>query len=172
MFHSSNGFLLFLLNGLLIASSFRSTSALLTPVPTSTQHRSNLALSMSRSSSTVEERVTIRDPTTTIPLTIQPTREDSMERRKRNQGAEKYEEQLWEVKVYNDNVNTHEWVARCLVLIVAQTEWQAYQTTKMAHQQGEACLGVWEKELASRYVDGLVQQGLVVDMFPVHHGFQ
>jgi ATP-dependent Clp protease adapter protein ClpS len=107
--------------------------------------------------------VVIDAPTKAVPSipSTRPTREQQKSR------SHNYEQHLWEVKVYNDNVNTHEWVARCLVMVVAQTEWQAYQTTKLAHQQGEACLGIWEQELAQRYVDGLSQQGLIVDMFPL-----
>ncbi len=74
---------------------------------------------------------------------------------------------LWEVRVYNDNINTHEWVARCLVVIADATEWQAYQTTKAAHQEGDAFLGLYEKEIAEIYTEGLRQQGIIVRMFPV-----
>lgn len=73
---------------------------------------------------------------------------------------------LWEVRVYNDEINTHEWVARCLVVVAGATEWQAYLTTKMAHQEGEAHLGLYEKEIAEVYTEGLREQGILVRMFP------
>lgn len=74
---------------------------------------------------------------------------------------------LWEIRVYNDEINTHEWVARCLVVVAGATEWEAYQTTKLAHQEGEAFLGLYEKEVAEFYTQGLAQQGITVRMFPV-----
>ena len=69
--------------------------------------------------------------------------------------------------MYNDEVNTHEWVTRCLVLIAGVTEWRAYQTTKKAHLEGQALLGLYEKEVAEHYTDGLRDEGLVVQMFPI-----
>jgi len=74
---------------------------------------------------------------------------------------------LWEIRVYNDEINTHEWVARCLVVVAGATEWEAYLTTKIAHQEGEAHLGLYEKEVAEYYTQGLGQQGITVRMFPV-----
>lgn len=118
----------------------------------------------SSSSVVVNDALTRALPTSVV--TAKPIHEQ--QERRRTHRTTHYDQQLWEVKVYNDNINTHEWVARCLVMVVAQTEWQAYQTTKLAHQQGEACLGIWEQELAQRFVEGLSQQGLVVDMFPVN----
>jgi ATP-dependent Clp protease adapter protein ClpS len=101
----------------------------------------------------------------TTTKTTAPSRTQQQKRSHSDSNFDNYN--LWQVKVYNDNINTHEWVARCLVVVAAQSEWQAYQITKMAHQQGEACLGIWEKELAERYVQGLSQEGLIVDMFPL-----
>lgn len=74
---------------------------------------------------------------------------------------------LWEIRVYNDEINTHEWVARCLVVVAGATEWEAYQTTKIAHREGEAFLGLYEKEVAEFYTAGLSQQGITARMFPV-----
>lgn len=92
------------------------------------------------------------------------------QRQQQQQQQKSYEDRtddLWEVRVYNDNVNTHEWVAKCLVLVAGATELQAYQTTRVAHQEGDAFLGLYEKEVAEFYTEGLCQQGIIVQMFPV-----
>ena len=91
---------------------------------------------------------------------IDPSKQHSNERRDKT-------EDLWEVRVYNDEVNTHEWVARCLVVVAGASEWQAYLTTKQAHLEGHAFLGLYEKEIAEVYTEGLQAQGIVVKMFPV-----
>lgn len=90
--------------------------------------------------------------------------------KKKNQNSKKddsEEDAFWEIRVYNDEINTHEWVARCLVLIAGASEWQAYKTTKKAHLEGQALLGLYEKEVAEHYTDGLRGEGLVVQMFPI-----
>ena len=168
MFPSS--FHVLLLSSLLSAFLSRTTTALMTPTAiqdrsfSTSLHQRTLPSALFSSSVVVDDA-----PTRSIPTSPASTRPGHGHLdRQRTQRTTNYDQQLWEVKVYNDNINTHEWVARCLVMVVAQTEWQAYQTTKLAHQQGEACLGIWEQELAQRYVEGLSQQGIVVDMFPVN----
>lgn len=101
-------------------------------------------------------------PTVVVPLPIQI----DPARRQKQEKSDKTED-LWEVRVYNDEVNTHEWVARCLVVVAGATEWQAYLTTKQAHQEGDAHLGLYEKEIAEVYTQGLREQGIVVQMFPI-----
>lgn len=135
---------------------FSDTAALVAPLP--------LAATV-----VIEAPITKTIPTTTpiIPTRTQPDEKRTTRRSHDSNQNRREEEDLWEVKVYNDNINTHEWVARCLVVVASQSEWQAYQTTKLAHLHGEACLGVWEQELAQRYVDGLRMEGIVVDMFPI-----
>mmetsp|Transcript_128142 Transcript_128142/g.370987 ORF Transcript_128142/g.370987 Transcript_128142/m.370987 type:complete len:159 (-) Transcript_128142:488-964(-) len=98
-----------------------------------------------------------------------PTRESATEPAKKasqRHDQKQGDEDLWEVRLYNDQVNTHEWVAKCLVLVAGTTEWQAYQTTKLAHQEGQAHLGLYDKEIAETYTQGLREQGIVVQMFP------
>lgn len=95
-----------------------------------------------------------------LPAQIDPSKQQ------RKQHSDKTED-LWEVRVYNDEINTHEWVARCLVVVTGASEWQAYLTTKQAHQEGDAFLGLFEKEIAELYTEGLQEQGIVVRMFPV-----
>lgn len=75
---------------------------------------------------------------------------------------------LWEIRIYNDQINTHEWVAKCLVIITGASEWLAYQTTNQAHQEGEALLGLFEREVAELFTSRLLKEGIVVRMFPVN----
>jgi ATP-dependent Clp protease adapter protein ClpS len=100
------------------------------------------------------------DAPAAVPAKIDPRKQQRKEK------SEKTED-LWEVRLMNDKFNTHEWVARCLVVVVGTTEWQAYKTTKQAHTEGEAFLGLYEKEIAELYTQGLREQGLVVRMLPV-----
>jgi ATP-dependent Clp protease adapter protein ClpS len=73
----------------------------------------------------------------------------------------------WEVRIYNDGLNTREHVARSLVQITGITEMTAYQTMMTAHQNGIACVGVFCFEIAETYNEGLHKQGIVSDIVPV-----
>merc|ERR1719223_179708 len=44
----------------------------------------------------------------------------------------------WEVRIYNDGMNTREHVARSLVKVTGLSEMSAYQTMMRAHQDGIA----------------------------------
>ncbi|GKY98269.1 hypothetical protein MPSEU_000784600 [Mayamaea pseudoterrestris] len=75
--------------------------------------------------------------------------------------------EAWEVRIYNDGLNTREHVARSLVQITGKTEMEAYQTMMQAHQNGIAVVGRWVYEVAEMYAEGLKKNGIVADMVPV-----
>ena len=75
--------------------------------------------------------------------------------------------EAWEVRIYNDVKNTREFVARCLVQIVGQTEIAAYQTMMQAHERGIAVVGRYAYEVAEMYYGQLKKNGIVCDLVPV-----
>lgn len=88
-------------------------------------------------------------------------RKDSRRERK-HQGNE-----AWEVRIYNDGLNTREHVARSLVQVTGLSELIAYQTMMQAHQNGVAVVGRWVFEVAEMYHDELKRNGIVCDLNPV-----
>jgi ATP-dependent Clp protease adaptor protein ClpS len=88
--------------------------------------------------------------------TKEPTRERKL------QGHEN-----WEVRIYNDGLNTREHVARSLVQVTGMSELIAYQTMMQAHQNGIAVVGRWVFEVAEMYHDELKRNGIVCDIIPV-----
>ena len=73
----------------------------------------------------------------------------------------------WEVRIYNDGMNTREHVARSLVQVTGMAESDAYSTMMQAHQNGIAVVGVWVYEIAEMYHDALRKQGILCDLVPV-----
>lgn len=73
----------------------------------------------------------------------------------------------WEVRIYNDGLNTREHVARSLVQVTGLSELQAYQTMMQAHQNGIAVVGRWVYEVAEMFHDALKKKGIVCDIVPV-----
>ena len=73
----------------------------------------------------------------------------------------------WEVRIYNDGLNTREHVARCLVQVTGLSEVAAYQTMMQAHQNGIAVVGRWYYEQAEMYFEALKKNGIVCDLIPV-----
>ena len=84
---------------------------------------------------------------------------------RRRQGNE-----AWEVRIYNDGLNTREHVARSLVQVTGLSEFAAYQTMMQAHQNGIASVGRWVFEVAEMYHDELKRNGIVCDIIPVDEG--
>lgn len=74
---------------------------------------------------------------------------------------------FWEVRIYNDGMNTREFVARCLVQITGLSEITAYQTMMQAHQNGLAVVGRYVYEIAEMYHNALKENGIVFDLVPV-----
>lgn len=75
--------------------------------------------------------------------------------------------EAWEVRIYNDGLNTREHVARCLVQVTGLSELQAYSTMMLAHHQGMAAVGQWVYEIAEMYHDALRNKGIICDIIPV-----
>lgn len=75
--------------------------------------------------------------------------------------------EAWEVRIYNDGLNTREHVARSLVQVTGMSEISAYQTMMQAHQSGMAVVGRWVYEVAEMYHDALRKNGIVCDIVPV-----
>jgi ATP-dependent Clp protease adapter protein ClpS len=73
----------------------------------------------------------------------------------------------WEVRIYNDGMNTREHVARSLVQVTGLSEMSAYQTMMRAHQNGIAAVGKWCFEVAEMYNEGLRGHGIISDIVPV-----
>lgn len=73
----------------------------------------------------------------------------------------------WEVRIYNDGMNTREFVARCLVQVAGLSEFSAYETMMQAHQNGIAVVGRYVFELAEMYHDALKKNGIICDVVPV-----
>jgi ATP-dependent Clp protease adapter protein ClpS len=118
----------------------------------------------------IEKEVPLKTPG---PAVLEPetdtespkTRNDRSQRRQR-QGNE-----AWEVRIYNDGLNTREHVARSLVQITGMSEINAYQTMMQAHQNGLAVVGRYVYEIAEMYHDALRKQGIVTDLVPVDEEF-
>lgn len=83
-------------------------------------------------------------------------------KQKKRMGSE-----AWEVRIYNDGLNTREHVARSLVQVTGMSESVAYQTMMQAHQNGIAVVGRWVYEVAEMYHDSLKDKGIVCDIVPV-----
>lgn len=75
--------------------------------------------------------------------------------------------EAWEVRIYNDGLNTREHVARSLVQVTGMSEVSAYQTMMQAHQNGIASVGRFVYEVAEMYHDALRKNGIVCDIVPV-----
>jgi ATP-dependent Clp protease adapter protein ClpS len=110
------------------------------------------------SSSTVIERKELVQPAG--PALLERTEEPVKERK--STGGE-----AWEVRIYNDGLNTREHVARSLVQVTGMSEMSAYQTMMQAHQNGIAAVGRWCYEVAEMYHDQLRREGIVCDIVPV-----
>ena len=68
------------------------------------------------------------------------------------------------LRIYNDNVNTREYVAVCLVQVVGLCESRAFYTMQQAHQNGIAKVGEYNQEVAECYEEQLNEKGIVCDV--------
>ena len=91
-----------------------------------------------------------------------PATDQDNRKQKSRTGAE-----AWEVRIYNDGMNTREHVARSLVQVTGVSEFSAYQTMMQAHQNGIAVVGRWCLEVAELFHEGLEKQGIISDIVPV-----
>lgn len=117
------------------------------------------------STTTIEREITITTrPITEHPSVEQPQRREKNDSLKERQGTGS---EAWEVRIYNDGLNTREHVARSLVQVTGLSEQQAYQTMMQAHRNGIASVGRWAYEVAEMYHDALKKKGIVCDIIPV-----
>mmetsp|Transcript_9985 Transcript_9985/g.12592 ORF Transcript_9985/g.12592 Transcript_9985/m.12592 type:complete len:189 (+) Transcript_9985:135-701(+) len=93
---------------------------------------------------------------------VEKRRESAPVKERKRTGSE-----AWEVRIYNDGMNTREFVARCLVQITGLSEITAYQTMMQAHQNGVAVVGRYVYEIAEMYHNALKKNGIVCDLVPV-----
>jgi len=119
----------------------------------------------------VIERETTVIETTGPAVLDRPTTTTTIERKNRTnrpvRDRQDEGDKSWEVRIYNDGMNTREHVARSLVQITGISEMVAYQTMMQAHQNGMACVGRFCFEIAEVYHEGLKVQGIVSDIVPV-----
>lgn len=120
-------------------------------------------------SSTVERESTVKRTGGGPAVLDRPSSERirTPEKERKQEGGE-----AWEVRIYNDGMNTREHVARSLVQITGMAEMTAYQTMMTAHQNGIASVGMFCFEIAEMYNEGLRKQGIVSDIIPVDEDFQ
>ncbi|KAL7428359.1 hypothetical protein ACHAXM_001242 [Skeletonema potamos] len=96
-------------------------------------------------------------PLTTLPsIESNPTRHDHSEQQSPNSD--------WILRIYNDNINTREYVAVCLVQVVGLCESRAYYTMQDAHDNGIAKVGEYNQEVAECYEEQLVERGIMCDV--------
>jgi ATP-dependent Clp protease adapter protein ClpS len=153
---------------LLIALLFSVTNGLVSP--SASRHRTTSAAGVSRETVVmmpdVLEKQTVRagDPAVL-------DRPDVVERKERVENPSKENSRsggdAWEVRIYNDGMNTREHVARSLVQVTGISEMVAYQTMMRAHQNGIATVGKWCFEIAEVYNEGLGKNGIISDIVPV-----
>merc|ERR1712161_98559 len=75
----------------------------------------------------------------------------------------------WELRLYDDQNNTREKVARVLVQVTGSSEVDAFKTMMNAHKTG--CARVGKKllcyEVAEMYNEGLQKQGILSEIVPI-----
>jgi ATP-dependent Clp protease adapter protein ClpS len=121
------------------------------------------SLSIISSTTRLSAVVTIeRDDVFVLPQVQEERKTAATEERGSGQGRE-----AWEVRIYNDGLNTREHVARCLVQVTGLSELQAYTTMMLAHHQGMASVGQYVYEIAEMYHDALRSKGIVCDIIPI-----
>jgi ATP-dependent Clp protease adaptor protein ClpS len=93
---------------------------------------------------------------------VEDKKKNGSDKERSNAGSE-----TWEVRIYNDGMNTREHVARAVVQVTGVPEFVAYQTMMQAHQNGIAAVGRWCFEVAEMYNEGLRTNGIISDIVPV-----
>jgi len=73
----------------------------------------------------------------------------------------------WMLRIFNDNINTREYVAVCLVQVVGLCESRAYFTMQDAHHNGIAKVGEYNQEVAECYEEQLNEMGIMCDVVSV-----
>jgi len=111
----------------------------------------------------IEREAPLKDPGTTV---VQPQTDSDEKKSKNHQDREeqRHKNEEWEVRIFDDRINTREHVARSLVQITGMPENIAYQTMMQSHKNGLAIVGRYAYEIAEMYNHGLEQQGIVSDL--------
>lgn len=104
---------------------------------------------------------------TTGPAVLERPRVEEKKKNGANKERSNLGSESWEVRIYNDGMNTREHVARALVKVTGLSEFGAYQTMMQAHQNGIAAVGRWCFEVAEMYNEGLRTNGIISDIVPV-----
>lgn len=73
----------------------------------------------------------------------------------------------YKVMLFNDSMNSREYVARSLVQVVGMPESSAFDVMLKAHKDGMAQVGIWVGEIAEAYCDQLKTRGIVSEVMPV-----
>lgn len=94
------------------------------------------------------------------PATVERTEED----KKQNTDRDMVPNGEWILRIYNDNINTREYVAVCLVQVVGLCESRAFYTMQEAHHNGIAKVGEYNQEVAECYEEQLNERGIVCDV--------
>jgi ATP-dependent Clp protease adapter protein ClpS len=124
--------------------------------------RQSMSSSVLASGPAILEKETIRNPSPAVLDRPATKGYDDVVKERVREGGE-----AWEVRIYNDGMNTREHVARSLVQITGMTEITAYRTMMQAHQNGIASVGRFCFEIAEMYNEGLRKQGIISDIVPV-----
>jgi len=75
---------------------------------------------------------------------------------------------MWELKIYNDKVNTREIVAHSLVKVITElSESVAFQTMQQSHKTGSSIVGTYHFEMAEMYNEGLRNKGILSEITPI-----
>ena len=96
-----------------------------------------------------------------------PTTTTKKEQRVAEQRHDQRTNETWEVRLYNDGLNTREHVSRSLVQVTGLSEYQAYHTMMQAHQNGMAVVGQYYYEIAEMFHDALKCEGIICDIVPL-----
>lgn len=72
----------------------------------------------------------------------------------------------YQVLLFNDPVNTKEFVSRALMTLAGLDEGEAYECMMQAHKNGMGLVGIWAQEEAEIITKQLESAGLMVTMSP------
>lgn len=70
----------------------------------------------------------------------------------------------WFLRLYNDEINTAEYVSVCLLQVLGMSESRAYLIMQEAHHNGTSKLGEYNQEVAGCYENQLKERSIVCDV--------
>eukprot|EP00569_Conticribra_weissflogii_P007620 CAMPEP_0171330326 /NCGR_PEP_ID=MMETSP0878-20121228/1934_1 /TAXON_ID=67004 /ORGANISM="Thalassiosira weissflogii, Strain CCMP1336" /LENGTH=161 /DNA_ID=CAMNT_0011830599 /DNA_START=177 /DNA_END=662 /DNA_ORIENTATION=+ len=99
------------------------------------------------------------------PATIDSPSIEAPQKRRRYDADEehKMEEDKSILRIFNDSINTREYVSRCLVQVVGLSEDRAYETMMHAHEFGLAAVGKYATPTAQMLAERLCVSGVRAD---------